>query len=410
MLRVPMVQARPGMVLAVPIIHPQHPDTILLRKGFALEDHAIARLRKLNLAEFWIEYPGLEFIDRYICPRILQSRGVVAYEIRTILGRMSGRAETRLDYRHYRSTLRDFVRTLSERPSAALMIESMIKGDRSLGRQISDVCYLSLLLGMKLENYLVLQRRRLPDHRAKDVVNLGVAAMFYDIGMLALEPNVTNSWIASGCDESHAAWRKHVFLGHERVRRLLSASANAAILHHHQHYDGSGFPARKNRDGQPSTPKGDEIHIFARILMAADLFDRLTHPPGAVEDVPNVRALKQMQEPPYRDWIDPYVLRALLAVAPAYPPGTQVTLSTGEHAVVVEWSPADPCRPVVQLLPETRACFEENPQRYDLSILRDRTIIHANGRDVAQDNFYPDDDADFLLPPSREEFPLSPAA
>ena len=279
MLRVPMVQARPGMVLAVPIIHPEHPDTVLLREGFELDDLSIGRLREINLAELWIEYPGLEFINKHICPEILRRRGIIAYEVRKLLNDMSTKSGATLDYAHYRATVRDFVRTLHDRPAAAFMIESMIQGDRSLMRHCSDVCYLSLLLGMKLESYLILQRKRLPGHRAKGVVNLGIAAMLHDVGMLALDREIIDDWIANDCDESHPEWREHVVIGHDRVRQKLAASANAAVLHHHQHFDGSGFPLRRDKEGDVRGLRGEEIHVFARILMVADLFDRLSHPP-----------------------------------------------------------------------------------------------------------------------------------
>lgn len=397
MLRVPMVQARPGMTLAVPIIHPEHPDTVLLREGFTLDDLSIARLREINLAELWIEYPGLEFINKHICPEILQRRGIIAYEVRRMLDRMSTHSGAELDYGHYRSTIRDFVRTLNDRPSAAFMIESMIQGDRSLMRHASDVCYLALLLGMKLETYLILQRKRLPGHRAKGVVNLGIAAMLHDVGMLALERDVIDDWIAHGCDESHPEWRKHVLIGHERVREQLAASANAAILHHHQHFDGTGFPLRRDKEGLVRGLRGEEIHVFARILMVADLFDRLSHPPGRTTNVPHVRVLRQMQQHPYAEWMDPVVFRALLAVAPAYAPGTQVRLSTGERGVVVEWSAQDPCRPVVQLFARSREDFDRDPIRIDLSLVRDRVIVEANGANVADDNFFPAYEGQFDL-------------
>ncbi len=397
MLRVPMVQARPGMVLAVPLIHPEHPDTVLLREGFTLDELSIARLREINVAELWIEYPGLEFINKHICPEILRRRGIIAYQVRKLLDDMSSKSGATLDYSQYRSTVRDFVRTLHDRPSAAFMIESMIQGDRSLMRHCSDVCYLCLLLGMKLESYLILQRKRLPCHRAKGVVNLGVAAMLHDVGMLALERDVIEDWIAHDCDETHPQWREHVTIGHDRVRDKLAASANAAVLHHHQHFDGSGFPVREDKNGRVRALRGEEIHVYARILMVADLFDRLSHPPNATENVPHVRVLRRMQLPPYVHWMDPVVFRALLAVVPAYPPGTQVRLSTGERGVVVDWSAHDPCRPVVQLFARNHADFHRDPIRLDLSLLRDRTIVEANGHDVSGDNFFPEYEGQFDL-------------
>ena len=102
----------------------------------------------------------------------------------------------------------------------------------------------------------------------------------------------------------------------------------------------------KHRDGTKSIPKGDKIHVFARILHVADLYDRLATPAGQ-KRLPNLQVLHVMREK-YAGACDPVVLRALHAVAPPYPPGGKVTLSDGTAAVVVKVDPADPFRPVVR--------------------------------------------------------------
>jgi hypothetical protein len=116
-----------------------------------------------------------------------------------------------------------------------------------------------------------------------------------------------------------------------------------------------------------------------------------------------------MRVAPAADWIDPTVFKALLAVAPAYPPGTCVTLSNGERCAVVAWSPQDPCRPTVQAMrsdagdgPTAWDC-DEQPTRYALSERRDLTITHVDGEDVHQHNFYPSHDLEFRLETSDTE-------
>src|SRR5207244_232721 len=78
---------------------------------------------------------------------------------------------------------------------------------------------------------------------------------------------------------------------------------------------------------------GDKIHIFARILLAANLFDRLANDPGSGARRPNFQALHLLTTH-FAGWIDPEVLKALLAVVPAFPLGTKVGLDDGTSAVV----------------------------------------------------------------------------
>ena len=51
-------------------------------------------------------------------------------------------------------------------------------------------------------------------------------------------------------------------------KRRLTASASIIAHQHHEKWDGSGYPRGL---------KGEEIHIFGRIVAIADVFDALTH-------------------------------------------------------------------------------------------------------------------------------------
>ena len=170
------------------------------------------------------------------------------------------------------------------------------------------------------------------------------------------------------------------------VRDQIEPSAAAVILHHHQAFDGTGFPTR-GEEGEKS-PKGQEIHVFARIVAGADRFVRLQRtggPNGAA--IPTVRALKLIQEPAHASKIDPMVLKAIFNVVPAYAPGTIVTLSNGHECVVTQWSPENPCRPVVEtLVPQGR---DDEPEVFDLRQRSELAVVRAEGHAVADDNFTP---------------------
>jgi HD-GYP domain-containing protein (c-di-GMP phosphodiesterase class II) len=225
--------------------------------------------------------------------------------------------------------------------------------------------------------------------------------MMHDIGMTRLPADVLERYNRT-LTESDETWREHVRIGHEMVKGDLEPAAAAIILHHHQHYDGSGFPSKRDGTTQAQV-KGSGIHVFARIVGAADLFDRLRHPahaPGADPDmhpsIPTVRALRLLREKPYCEWIDPVVRLALYAVAPPYPPGTVVTLSDGRVGAVVDWSPLDPCRPTIEILSAT---IRGDPTfiRVDLRKHRKLSVFEVDGQYVGDDNFYPTFEGEFDL-------------
>lgn len=396
MLRVRVIEALPGMVLAAPVYHPRSPGTLLLQPGHALEAKAIVRLRELRVSEVWIECPGLETMAQSSHPDVHEARSKVAKNIADAFDAAALTARPDLDYSSYRGAIVGLLDKLAESPASETFIAELTTAGFPAIRHAASTAYLAVLIGLKLDFYLLRERPKLSGAQAKDVTNLGVAAMLHDIGMTRLPEDVLIRWNTS-LDETDEGWREHVRLGYKMVSGQIEPTAAAAVLHHHQRYDGSGFPPKTGFDGDPNPVKGRDIHIFARIVAAADIFDRLVHPASAPlgdqfghHSRPAVRALKMVQSEPYVHWIDPVVLSGLLAVCPPYAPGSIVRLSDGRRCVVRTWSPADPCRPRMSELIETDPAHPEVGELVDLDDRADLEIVEADGADVRADNYYPD--------------------
>jgi diguanylate cyclase (GGDEF)-like protein/putative nucleotidyltransferase with HDIG domain len=95
---------------------------------------------------------------------------------------------------------------------------------------------------------------------------LGQAALFHDIGKLA----VPDSVLLKPTELNDYEWelmRRHSDEGARIIDRLgFLADAVPAIRHHHEHYNGTGYP-----DGL----SGDEIPLGARIIHVADALDSM---------------------------------------------------------------------------------------------------------------------------------------
>lgn len=394
MLRVTLNQAKPGMVLATPVLHPERPDTVLLNQGFVLDQPALDRLRAMRHPDVWIEYPDLDFIAPFINTEVLNARGKVTRLLKDSFSNLNEEIAADLDYTPYRATVDALIHCLLDNPRAALCIQDLCDTDDQLARHCSAVCFLSVLMGLKLGGYLIKERHRLPPHRAKDVVNLGVAAMLHDVGMRFITPAARKRWYETH-NTDDPEWRSHPRLAFRALHGKIAPSACAAILHHHQHFDGSGFPAVHVRgDNTPRPLIADEIHIFARIITVADLYERFRSPPNAQAPVPRVAALHRLLTQPAWNWIDPVVFHGLLQVVPPYAPGTVVTLSDGKKAAVARWLPEAPCRPRVLLLPDTEPTRPRVWSRREQFFidLRDRPDLHiaeVDDQDVSSFNFDP---------------------
>jgi diguanylate cyclase (GGDEF)-like protein len=99
-----------------------------------------------------------------------------------------------------------------------------------------------------------------------ELESLSFAALFHDVGKLAVPDSVL---LKSGPLDYDEWWivRRHAEEGERIIGHLgFLADAAPAIRHHHEHWDGSGYP-----DGL----RGQEIPIGARILHVADAFDSM---------------------------------------------------------------------------------------------------------------------------------------
>lgn len=388
MLRVPLQQARDGMVIALPVLHPRRPEVILLRPGAEIDAHTIAKMREIGLREVWVRYPRLEHLSEYISPQVVTACSELAGQVGRALDSVMTSAHAKLDYAAYRRAVSGLIEKFCEHPKAALYVSEIGETGSAALRHASNVCLLSVLMGLKLDFYLVHERSRLPAASAKDVSNLGVGAMLHDIGMVRLGTDVRERWDTTQ-DERDPAFREHVQIGYNLIHEQVEPSASAAVLHHHQAFDGSGFPTKKDEHGVEVGQKGSEIHVFARIVAAADLFCRIRNNGREEGDpaLPTVRALKLIQQPEHASRLDPVVMRALFNVVPAYAPGTMVMLSNGHECVVTRWSHESPCRPVVEtLVPQGKSV---DPVEFDLRSRRDLSIARAEGFAVGADNFDP---------------------
>ena len=95
---------------------------------------------------------------------------------------------------------------------------------------------------------------------------LGHAALFHDIGKLAI-PDAILLKPASLTDEEWSLMQRHADEGARIIDRLgFLNDAVPAIRHHHERFDGTGYPDRL---------KGEEIPLGARIIHVADALDSM---------------------------------------------------------------------------------------------------------------------------------------
>ncbi|MGH7255667.1 MAG: HD-GYP domain-containing protein, partial [Nitrospirales bacterium] len=195
------------------------------------------------------------------------------------------------------------------------------------------------------------------------LVDLGVAALFHDIGKIEVPREVLNH----PGELSPADWellQGHPVLGVLtliRTRGITETPARmaAAAFEHHMYLDASGYP----RLAEPW-----EQSVTGRILAIADCYDGLTSSrvyratPVHPEQVLRMMLAKANQS------FDPVLLKLFINAIGRIPIGSLVLLNTGELAVVVRpaQKPEAIGRPTVRIVTDVHGTPIEGPE-VDLS-------------------------------------------
>lgn len=200
--------------------------------------------------------------------------------------------------------------------------------DRYHAHHLVNVAHLTITIGKGLN---------LPPQQ---LFELALATAIHDLGETQLPEGLI---LRSGkLDNSgYSQMQQHPSYG----RKLLQQYARAypwlpeVIYQEHERFDGTGYP---------EGIKGDDIHLFARIIGLADTYEALTH------------------SRPFRDQMIPFnvfqhlirlggqifdsdLVKVLIDQISVFPLGSKVLLNTGEVGKVVKINKGYPLRPVLQI-------------------------------------------------------------
>lgn len=150
---------------------------------------------------------------------------------------------------------------------------------------------------------------RFPETDHEIVAQIGLASILHDIGKIAIPEDILLK--AGPLDAAERkAMQEHAQLGSEILLRAAQRSDNAELLHtaaeiarhHHERYDGKGYP-----DGL----RGEEIPLSARIVALVDVFDALTSTRPYKAAWPREKAIATIRAEAGHHF-DPHVVEAFL--------------------------------------------------------------------------------------------------
>lgn len=124
----------------------------------------------------------------------------------------------------------------------------------------------------RVTKYSVMIARRMLDNGSANldeifIEKLYISSLLHDIGKIAVPESILNKK-DSLTDNEFEVMKQHTVRGVEIVRPLsLHKESIDGIMHHHERYDGKGYPAGL---------QGEEIPLSAAIIAVADAYDAMT--------------------------------------------------------------------------------------------------------------------------------------
>ena len=140
----------------------------------------------------------------------------------------------------------------------------------------------------------------------KDIDLIALAGLLHDIGKIGIPESILDK-PGKLTKEEYEIVKRHPEIGAEILSSIRQfEEVVPAIRHHHERYDGRGYP-----DGL----KGEEIPVMARIIAVADAFDAMLSKRPYRDALSLNSAVKELQRNKGSQF-DPQIVDILLNIIP----------------------------------------------------------------------------------------------
>ncbi len=303
----------PGMKLARDIISPG--NALMLKYGVTLTEEYIYYIRKLGYLGAYIDDFLSEGIDlQEAISHTTFTNGIKAVENCNVDGLIQ--------------SAKRIVEDISRLDSLKVDMYDLRSYDDYTYHHSVNVAVYCVAVGM----YLELDNNEL--------IQLSQAGICHDLGKQKIPVAIINK-PGKLTDEEFAEIKNHPKYSYNIIENdsRISAAVRQAVICHHENENGSGYPFGK---------EGGEVSLLTRILHVVDVYDAL------ISRRPYKNPCTPAEAYEYLDGgvgilFNKTVVEAMKKVIPAYPLGTEINLSTGQRALVIEHS-KDYLRPIVRLM------------------------------------------------------------
>jgi HD-GYP domain-containing protein (c-di-GMP phosphodiesterase class II) len=229
--------------------------------------------------------------------------------------------------------LSDKVKTLCD-----VILENKRYVLRILGGESASSNYLvnhstrSTVLAIVLGGHL-----KLPPHR---LIELGVASVLHEIGMVRLPPQLYMAGRKLS-DQERKSITAHPILGYNILKeKQFPLAICLSALEHHERMNGTGYPRALT---------GDKISLYARIIAVSCSYDAVTASRPYKEAREGYEGMVDILKNEGKQY-DDSVIKSLVYSLSVYPVGSFVMLTNAKLGQVIDVNPDNPRYPVVLVL------------------------------------------------------------
>ena len=178
---------------------------------------------------------------------------------------------------------------------------------------------------------------KFPIHK---LIELGVATILHEIGMIRLPPQLYMGNKALSPPEKNAILT-HPVISYNILREFsFPLNICLGVLEHHERENGEGYPRKLTKE---------KISLYAKIIAVACSYEAVTAPRPYKEARDAYTGIIDIMKNQGKQY-DETVIRALLFSLSLYPIGLYVLLSNDKVGQVTDVNPENPRYPIVQLV------------------------------------------------------------
>jgi HD-GYP domain-containing protein (c-di-GMP phosphodiesterase class II) len=309
---------------------------VLLSEGVQLTVYMINTLKRIGVTMVFIKDPFLEDVEIVDVLSEETKRNVMRQMADTFDSIRSGKD---FSTKSVSVGINQLLDDVMKNKDVLVQLSDIRTKDNEMYVHATNVCMMSVMIGINMG---------LSQGQLKE---LAIGALLHDVGKI----DSTHDDLSKDMKKHHT-WRGFELLKNKREYSLLISHV---AFQHHEMIDGEGIPRRL---------AGDQIHLYAKIVAVANVYENLLFdisqgkrmlPHEACEHMMALAGVK----------LDHELVIHFLKVVSVYPTGVSVRLSTKETGVVVGQHRGLPSRPIVRIVKQEASDKELVIKEMDLAKL-----------------------------------------